>query len=131
MEATSPELRPVEKTEPLERKIERWARYLGELTEEMYFYEILERWLRDECRDVEIWLDENPWIGTWRVVGADHIRHGRAHYINELKCDNNMYELDIEYEIFEFIEQETGDITTVIVKVDNVNVRKIEERAGE
>jgi len=127
MEATSPELKP----EPFERKVERWAKHLGEYVEENYFYEILERWLRDECQNVEIWLDENPYIDVSRILGSDYIRHGRAHYINELKCDNNMYELDIEYEIFEFIEQETGDITTVIVKVDNVSVRKIEEQAGE
>jgi len=131
METTSPSLKPDSKPETLERKIERWAKMLGEHAEENHFYRLLKRWLKDECQSVEIWFDENPYLEEQKVYGADHINYGRAHYINEIICGNTVYELDIEYTIY-VIYNDYGIIdTTIIHSVDNVSVRKIEERAGE
>jgi aminoglycoside phosphotransferase (APT) family kinase protein len=131
MEDTSPSRRVESSSESFERKVERWTRKLGEHIEENYFYELLEKWLKDECQSVKIWLDENPYVDVSAVYGIDHIEYGRAYYVNEIVCDNTVYELDIEYTFYEFIDQDTFDKTVIIHSVDSVSVRKVEEQAGE
>ena len=131
VETTRPELGTEEKTEIFGKKVEWWIKYLGEYIEENYFYRLLEKWLKDVCQSVEIYLDENPFISALKIGGTSYIYRGRAHYINKIKCDNNMYEFDIEYEFYEFIDQHNGDITTVIDKLNNVSVRKIGKTVRE
>ena len=131
METTKPGLKPEEKTETLERKIELWARMIGRHIEEVFFYELLENYLKRYCYDVEISIDENPFINTRVVDGISFIWYGSAHYINEIVCDNTVYELDIEYTIYEFENKYTGDVRTVIDRVDSVSVKRIKEKARE
>jgi len=129
------ESRPEVKTESspnsIEKKIEWWVKVIGRHVEEWFFYELLENYLKRHCYEVKILIDENPFVNTHIVDGVSFIWYGTAHYINEIVCDNNVYELDIEYTVYEFENTDSGDVRTVIDHVDNVSVRKIEERAGE
>jgi len=116
--------------EPLEKRLEWWIKTIGRHIEENKFYELVEEYLEGSCDRLEILLDENPSINTYKVDGTDHVWFGRAHYINEIVCDNTVYKLDIEYTVYEFEMGEGGDIIRVIHKVEYVSVEKIEERAG-
>ncbi len=128
---TSPSRRVESLEERIEDKIERLVRKLGEHTEENYFYDLLEDYLKLYCEKVQIWLDENPYVDVSAVYGIDHIEYGRAYYVNEIVCDNTVYELDIEYTFYEIIDQDTFDKTVIIHSVDSVSARKAEEQAGE
>jgi hypothetical protein len=117
--------------EPLEVKIERWVKIIGRHVEEMFFYDLLEDYLKRYCEKIEILFDENPYYNTRYVEGTSRVAYGDLGYINEIVCDNTVYKLEIQYTVYEFETEDRGDVITVIHNVDHVNVEKIEEKAGE
>ena len=131
METTKPELKTKSKPEPLEEKIMWWSKVIGRHVEVWFFYELLENYLKRHCYDVKILVDENPFLDTRVVDGVSFIWYGTAHYINEIVCDNNVYEFDIKFIVYEFENTYTGDVRIVIDSVDSVNVRKIKEKTEE
>jgi len=131
VETTKPELKTKSKPEPLEEKIMWWSKVIGRHVEVWFFYELLENYLKRHCYDVKILVDENPFLDTRVVDGVSFIWYGTAHYINEIVCDNNVYEFDIKFIVYEFENTYTGDVRIVIDSVDSVNVRKIKEKTEE
>ncbi|MCI4409713.1 MAG: hypothetical protein JHC26_11530 [Thermofilum sp.] len=116
--------------EPLEKSLEWWIKTIGRHIEENKFYELVEEYLEGSCDRLEILLDENPGYNVYGVDGTDHVWFGRAHYVNEIVCDNTVYRLDIEYTVYEFEMWDNGDTIRVIHNIERVNVEKTGEMAG-
>ena len=116
---------------PVEERIERAVRSMPTPISEQLFYDSVEHWLKYICGEFDIYYDENPYWEELEVYGAEHIARGRIHYINEIKCNNAMYLLDVEYTYYKIYPYNSCDEITFVHSVDNVSVRKVEELAEE